>query len=158
MVAATMTDTLHDRIRAAVEERKRVAEAATPGPWYWDQEGEWGDRGPRLSSSGKQERYESPLGSGQWHEYDPSVVSGFGYDAWGLNVDDADAAHIALNDPARIIRDCERDLRVLERHKPSPDPEDDGVCEWCMDYHDQYPTYPCDEIRELRDEYGAPTP
>jgi hypothetical protein len=78
---------LHERLQEAVNERLRIAEAATPGPWVYD----------------------SGLGMVVLiHNKDSlSVVASASVE---------DAAYIAANGPDRTIRECQRDLRVLERH------------------------------------------
>jgi hypothetical protein len=132
---------LHESIKAAVEQRLAVAQAATPGPWMW------------IAGRVMQERGRV-------------VIS----DADGLaTAEPEDLAFIAANDPARIIRDCRRDLKVLARHQPyeyapaEPDPYGGPdsplltACHWCLDYYDQYPMYPCDEIRDLAEAYDIPT-
>jgi uncharacterized protein DUF6221 len=61
-------------------------------------------------------------------------------------------SHAGANVPARIIRDCQRDLRVLERHAPTsldevtvtPRP---AWCLPCCEHH------PCPEIRDLAEAY-----
>jgi hypothetical protein len=54
------------------------------------------------------------------------------------------AAHILANNPTTIIRHCERDLALLERHKPRP-----SICR----HGAGYVHWPCDEIIELAAAY-----
>ena len=71
-----------------------------------------------------------------------------------------DAAHIAANDPASVIRGCERDLRILDRHTlldlPSKHifcPPDcrGGDCRHCgIDW-------PCPDVVDLAYDLGIPT-
>mgnify|MGYP001577030870 CR=1 FL=1 len=72
---------------------------------------------------------------------------------------DVDNGFIAANDPATVIRHCERDLRILERHRPRAD----GECSTCLvDVRLTYQGYrvayrdgwPCDEINDLAVAYG----
>jgi hypothetical protein len=114
---------LHERLTAAVTERLDVARAATPGPWS-----RYGNLGYAVFT----EAYDDP-------DYDPPAVT-HGSDM------EADAEYIALHDPADAIRRYERDLRVLERHRPAAD--EPGLCAWCF-AGDDYLPYPCPEIRDL---------
>lgn len=67
------------------------------------------------------------------------------------------AAHIAANDPATVIRHCERDLKVLERH-----PGDRVYCPGCgfgppyakdgTEYRSH--SRDCPEIADLATAYG----
>jgi len=68
-------------------------------------------------------------------------------------------AFLATNDPATVIRHCERDLRVLSRHvdtggEPYSDP---GYCRGChADFQEEWAeTWPCDEIRDLAYAHGV---
>jgi len=114
--------TLHERIEAAVRERMAVAQAASPGPW-------------RL---------------------DPDFDDVFAVDdercaeAYALTgrQQRATAAHIAANDPARILRDCERDLKVLERHAPAYEIPLRWVC------RSRCKPVPCPELVETAEAYG----
>jgi len=56
------------------------------------------------------------------------------------------AAHIAANDPATVIRMCERDLKVLKRHQY----DDGGYCSGCGTDVDPLP---CPEVRDLAEAY-----
>jgi hypothetical protein len=59
---------------------------------------------------------------------------------------------IADNGPARIIRDCRRDLKVLARHRPTADIEGRGPfynCRWCSAPVPRH----CAEIRDLAEAY-----
>lgn len=152
--------TPHEALKAAVEERMRLAKEATGERWW---------------SNGGQEVRTLPADS-------PGAVEPFGYlvarppvalfDAppqidyetrrrreW------ADFAHIAANDPAFVIRQCERDLKVLERHAPEEVRHRPGQevrfidCSSCFiegeDYDDYGgpADYPCIEIRDLAEVY-----
>lgn len=63
------------------------------------------------------------------------------------------AAHIAANDPAFVIRACDRDLKVLQRHQLVDDHED-GDELWCNGCRGYDPPWPCIEIREIAPVYG----
>jgi hypothetical protein len=46
------------------------------------------------------------------------------------------AAHIALNDPAAVLRRCEADRRILARHTLDPDVTYEPACKGCGTYGD----------------------
>jgi hypothetical protein len=116
--------TLHERITAAVEARLAVAQAATPGPWVHDN-----DLGMVVVI----------------HDKDSlsSVAS--------AHV--ADAAFVAANDPARIIRDCRRDLTTLDRHQATGNGECCRYC--CRGRHSESEAirYPCADLLSLAEAY-----
>jgi hypothetical protein len=71
-------------------------------------------------------------------------------------------AHIAANDPASVIRRCERDLRVLDRHTPDRLPVNPAFwsCEACSVEAGDYVNFvdwPCPEIVDLAYDLGIPT-
>ncbi len=102
-------------LNARLDEDEAAAKAATSGPWQWDRReeyGEWGDRGPKLMSLTA--TWMSPEGTGP---YPVTVVSGYGYDAYGIGVEDADAAHIARHDPARMLREVEAKRKILAEYE-----------------------------------------
>jgi hypothetical protein len=127
---------LTSRITAALDEQQRLAEAATPGPW---EARSYVVAGPRRAGV-----------------------------ALALSIGDrevSDAAFIAANDPASVLRRVAAQRRVLERHQPEEygeATEFEGVtlpalvaCGRCQDNFDQYPVYPCDEIKDLADALGV---
>lgn len=121
--------TLHDQLEAAIKERLAVAQAATPGPW---------------------ERREDAIVGGDVSGLGvPNVVSSMGYEG---PQEVADLAHVAANGPDRIIRDCERDLKVLARHRPMIG--DPRWCVWCTRESGIESVTPCVEIRDLAEAYG----
>ncbi len=72
---------------------------------------------------------------------------------------DALTALIVANSPATVIRLCQRDLRVLERHAELPDSW--GSCAWCLGADPRGPAlvdYPCIEVRDLAVAYGLLDP
>jgi hypothetical protein len=155
-----MTD-LHDRLRAAVEERKRVAEAAsgdhrgaTPTGEHWQWECTTCDTVIHITPvTILDEILECPNDHGtpalrSAEQYPASIggtLSHFVVYA-AEEVRPADALYLALNDPARILRDCARDLRVLERHHPA----DSGtICGYCC------AIWPCPDRADLAEEYGV---
>jgi hypothetical protein len=126
--------TLHERVTSAVEKRLAVAQAA------------WKGNGWRIG-------------------LDPQPYAGSDHEVWtgeskpghtpipiGRMWNPPTAAFIADNDPARIIRDCRRDLKVLARHRPTADIEGRGPfynCRWCSAPVPRH----CPEIRDLAEAY-----
>ena len=69
----------------------KLASEATPGPWHFEDVSDGWD--------GRTVDLEDARGT--------SILSGWGYDAWGINVGDADAAYIAAASPdvvAALVR------------------------------------------------------
>ena len=122
-----MTD-LYEQTNAAVEERLRLAEAASQGPWTAD--GPW-----RVLDAHR----------------DPAVL-GVPW-AGGPDRNEANLGHIAANDPAFTIRACRADLARLDRHGPL-NIADGSVCEACPDGV----PWPCVEARALAGIYGIQVP
>jgi hypothetical protein len=114
--------TLRERLQEAVNGRLRIAEAATSGPWAYD----------------------SGLGMVVLiHNKDSlSVVASASVE---------DAAYIVTNAPERTIRECQRDLRVLERHVPYDDTSGAYSYTGCVTC--SYRRWPCDEIKDLAEAY-----
>lgn len=128
---------LHDRIRAVVEERLRIARAVAG--------------------------YRQRPGELIWAQCDPERDHGLIGDALG-NVVTYDvgnreqAEFIAANDPADAILGAEHALAVLERHAPVLDELDRLVCDGCEELcHSRSglgcdspdAPYPCAEVRSL---------
>jgi len=131
--------TLHEQIEAAIKDRLAVAQAAQPGPWMT------GETAPHLVDA---------VVYGQ-------STSWPGHITQACNVEYADggmanARAIAANGPDRIIRDCQRDLKVLARHGPAR--RLGGVHEICAhDWADSdgwLSMWPCAEIADLAESYG----
>jgi len=131
----TPPTTLYERIRAELARRTAVANAATPGPWtarpyvY----------GPVEEGWGSPSNFEIVALSG-------TVVHHYPHEGGGI-YGDADAAHIALHDPADALRRYAGELEVLERHW-----QNGGACEACWrvtsDATEGVP-WLCPEIRSL---------
>ena len=72
-----------------------------------------------------------------------------------------DAEHIAANDPASVIRHCERDLRVLDRHRPKFHDDIEMVlcacCGWDLNGEEQADEDWCPDILDLATAYGVDT-
>lgn len=144
---------MFEALKAAVEERMRLARAAknNTGRWSWGHG--FGDMcndatcpfGELLDEAEEDEDFAGTVLM-QVHGYDIK-------EPW------EGAAHIAANDPAFVIRACERDLKVLERHRretfgDSDLPElleverDEPWCRVCRGSG-----WPCAEIRDLAEVY-----
>lgn len=94
-----MSDDLVAFLKARLGEDAARAGAATPGPWEWTPEDDvWGQCGPTLIRAG----FDGEAGRDL-----KEVLAGWGHDAWGLNVSEADAAHIAHHDPARVLAEVD---------------------------------------------------
>jgi hypothetical protein len=112
-----------DVLRRAARLMRERAEAATPGPWYWEPASgdDWPQGDESLRSSGKQITYDygGPDGSRVVGEYDAFVVSSWGYDAYGTDASDEDRAHIASWHPAVALAVADwLDLEVLIASDP----------------------------------------
>lgn len=79
---------------ARLAELRAVAEAATPGPWEWEQ-----------SSADPSPSGDEPLVTSNPGEdgYPDVVLSGWGYDESGTEASDEDRAHIATFDPPTVL-------------------------------------------------------
>lgn len=91
----------------------------------------------------------SALVSGPWSSYDgwETVLPVAGGDRYPSS---ANAAHIALHDPARVLADIAAKRRIIELHVAAESPDtDEGrdmnveTCGHCME------TYPCPTLRLL---------
>ena len=148
---------------ARIGEDEATAKAATAGPWEWDEPfqseypgGEWTDQGPNLTS--KTATWMTPEGGGP---YPVTVLSAWGYDAWGINAEAADQAHIARHDPARVLREAEAKRKILAEHasgypttypKPSGQPTC-GICH-CGTWDWEPCDWPCATVRALAAVYS----
>ncbi|MFI9154523.1 DUF6221 family protein [Streptomyces sp. NPDC053367] len=81
-------------------------------------------------------------GEGRWH-HDTSYPNGYVYDEGVQPVvyDEStpspeEAAHIALNDPASVLRRCAADRKILARHCLDPDVHFEPACKGCRTYGD----------------------
>lgn len=68
------------------------------------------------------------------------------------------ALHIQLHDPATVLRHCDRDLKMLSRHRSYAIPEGyPGAgtqnCNWCNGLE-----WPCAEIADLAEAYEVEAP
>lgn len=96
-----------------IGEDEERARAATAGPWEWDRSrrGEWGHQPPDLVTVAKLPPYSDgsvgPVGY---------VISSWGHDYDGVEVSDADAAHIVAWDPVRVLAECKVKRLLVEDH------------------------------------------
>jgi hypothetical protein len=102
-----MTD-LVEFLRAALDEDERVARAATPGPWRWEEpsDSEWPTYDQSLVSDGKADGGEPA-----------AVLLGWGHDASGIEAEQADRDHIARHDPARVLAEVAAKRAILDRYE-----------------------------------------
>jgi hypothetical protein len=125
-----MSTDIHDKIRSELERRLAIARYA-----------------PRGQSDGV------------WSQPDAERTPGLIVDERGEVVtydegrpDAAQAAHIALHDPADAIRRYEYALKVLDRHKFNGD-QPYGAGDECLCIDD----WPCVEITDLAESLGIDT-
>lgn len=123
---------LYERLLAAVAERRRLAQEATPGPW--------------TVNEGDDYHCVEHLGDGH------SVAEVQPCDDHPGRVA-PDATFIAANDPARILRACDRDAKVLQRHAPKKPLGNWIGCIFCDD--ERAEAWPCDDARDLAEEYDV---
>lgn len=102
--------TLTEFLLARYAEDEAVARAATPGPWTWEEPSteKWPSGDQSLVTA--------------WSESDGSpkpVLYGWGYDASGIDAEDADRVHIARHDPARVLAECEAKRRIVSLFAPT---------------------------------------
>lgn len=108
-----MSTDLHARLIAAVTARRELAQAATPGPWAI-----WRDLDHQGFYTVGDEAGVIPEGAVETDgECNPTAH---------VYVE-PDAAFIAANSPAQILRDTEAHLKILERHKPCTDGHRDAI-------------------------------
>jgi hypothetical protein len=102
-----MSDDLVAFLRVRLDETAAKARAATPGPWEWTpKEDVWNQCGPTLIRAGH---------DGEGGRELTQVLSGWGHDAWGMEVSEADAAHIAHHNPAFVLANVGAQRRFLDQ-------------------------------------------
>jgi hypothetical protein len=103
-------------------------------------------------------------GEGRWH-HETGYHSGRVEDERGQTVVydegaplEEEAAHIALHDPAAVLRRCAADRKILEHHAPTGDKWDPYACEGCgSDSEYGYivdHTNDCPTLQALAEGYG----
>lgn len=171
--------TLYEALHTAIKARQELAQAATPGPWFYNSYGAvfsgplaqgydaWAgplfDAGHTLERSGEcvacGDRKDEPYGHGCRHfteDYDRDpLVAGVPahHGDTAIRRRQKDAQFIEAEDPTFVLRQCARDLRVLERHV-----EAWGACVGCGfdSQEERREEWPCPEIRDLADVYAIP--
>lgn len=120
-------------LRARLAEDEQVARSATQGRWFWTDpdtsdfpqsnvrlvadQGEWKTCEYFCTWSGEENIHRGAQGKpGHEHRVTTEVVEAWGYDGYGILVDDADAEHIARHDPARVLAEVEAKRRIVERY------------------------------------------
>lgn len=111
---------------------KARCEAATPGPWEWEGDfpegtvtNQYGPEGPRLISLTQV----TPVVGAPDQTYPARVLDSFGYDEWGLSVNDKDGEFIAkarrdvpllLAEIDRLRDECDRLSEQLRQTGAAP--------------------------------------
>lgn len=143
-----MSEDLRDKITAAIDRAEQVARRANvvqDDPNWWVSEVAASGGGLFTVRSQRDNRPIARVQRLEGHDFDP-----------GLILDGAAVAeHIALHDPAAVLRRCAADRRVLERHAPhyrynGANPE----CSWCWTPREEPADWPCEDYRDLADRYG----
>lgn len=121
-------------LRAQLDADEATARAATPGPWEWDDQGD----GCGVFSTDP--------GDG-----DAVVFSHYGIDD-GVSPSEADAAHIAPWDPARVLAEVAAKREILALHH-----EYRGCCPYCVDAGGPHrrEAWPCPTLRALSAPYRS---
>lgn len=109
-----------------VTDLKKLAQAASPGPWYWtpekDDEHSSGNHGPDLVCAEKQKVWDKwSKDGGDWNNKPelPYVLFAWGHDDWGIEISDADAAYLAAVSPDVVIGLLDR-ISELETKLTTP--------------------------------------
>ena len=124
---------------------REVAEAATPGPWYWEPPSgeDWPQSDESLLTRHR----------GEGDDYDPDVLSAWGYDASGTHASDEDRTHISTFDPPTVLALLDR----LEAAEAKVARAQALAEEWAAD-----PVggdlWRSDAVDDLRAALGAPQP
>jgi len=130
------TLTITEFLEARITEDEALANAATPGPWkWWNLEGVdqgWSDNGPNLDSSQGEwktcpyfckwtepsDTHRGEVGKpGHEHLVTEQVIGSWGHDANGINVALADATHISVHDPSRVLAECAAKRGIVGLYK-----------------------------------------
>lgn len=129
-----MSKDLTARLRAAIEQRQALAEAASPSPWSANAEGD-----EVVAVDGI------------------TVCDGFALSGRQLR---ATVSHIVANDPKTVLRRCRADLAILDEHKlkeawPYTGPECGYGCRICaLDDRQIQPEGVCRTVTLLAGAYG----
>lgn len=135
-------------LNRCIDEDERIASAATPGPWRYDQGKHWRKPG---TSWFEEAVFAGPDGA------DAICVAGTGEtDDWQSM---ADAEHVALHDPARVLREVEAKRRLLKPHSTGdfpydPDGDGPGNYSWTERCDECYKPTPCPTVRALASAYS----
>lgn len=106
-------------LRDRLDEDERIASAATPGPWRYDQGKHWRKPG---TSWFEEAVFAGPDGA------DAICVAGTGEtDDWQSM---ADAEHVALHDPARALREVEANREIVSRFEQLHDRTNEAWSEY----------------------------
>lgn len=136
--------TLHERLLAAISERERLAREATPGPWHQSWSYDADEHGNADDSTEKHGVMGPDARDPEDRTWETVVADGLPREA--------DAAHIAANDPATVLRECDAWRRIVERHYPLPSSR---CCACFSGYDPRKAPWPCDDIRDVAAALGV---
>jgi hypothetical protein len=140
---------LHGWITQQVDATEAVAQAATPGPWTVT---------PVVY--GKPEDGYGPPTNFEITAPDAEIVTHAMYEGGGIHRG-PNAQHIALNDPAAVLRRCAADRKILTEHQPYGESWEPYACTGCgydgSDYCSTWitdHTNDCPTLQALAEGYG----
>jgi len=118
--------TIVEFVNARLDEEERAAKAATPGPWRHNPNKHWHRPG---SVEFEESVFAGPDGS------EATFVAGTGPSDDPQSM--ADAAHIALHDPARVLREIKAKRAIVAAYLPAGGDPHPGLP--CINYEGQDP-------------------
>jgi hypothetical protein len=131
---------LHGWITQQIDHTEAIALDATPGPWH-------------VTEYNWQTDFDAGIGTSPG-EVD---VVGHGYEGGGIEYL-RDARHIAVHDPATVLRRCTADGKILEVHKPYGGRGYGGhACTGCGELNEDWAvdhTNDCPTLLALAEGYG----
>lgn len=137
-----------------IAEDERIAQAAIAGPWEWLTEPDnWGGTRTTLISPTVRWYPDVRHPSTPPDGYETTVISASGLHTEGfVDVEEADAAHIARWDPARVLAECAAKRKIIALHAPmTPHRE----CPTCRENGGNHGNYPCDTLLALAQPYAG---
>ncbi|HEX3778593.1 MAG TPA: DUF6221 family protein [Pseudonocardiaceae bacterium] len=153
------------RLKAAIEAKAAKARAATPGPWFTPEPGDIAEWTVYGALSADRRRGWAILETRQFpRECMYNEASGLRMPAMVVEHANANAEHIADNDPADVLRGCDADMHMVQLHADQHE---------CAGYGPRaygFPYQGCDTLRLMAarykidgwpidvDEHGEPLP
>lgn len=132
---------LTDFLLARIAEDEEVARTASPAPWLYT----------TVESVGGGALYDKTRTIGSLHYEQPNEHDGRIVRHLLEHEADANGAHIARHDPARVLAECEAKRRIVAAHPvvqhgtDGRGPEDEWECRKCY----EYPASWCTTLRAL---------